>query len=193
MKPVTFVVALLLSTAPLAMALGASHGAPGSVAGQAGAEALAEPDTTFLPEAIQGGMAEVELGRLAAEKGSGAEVKQFGQKMVEDHSAANKKLMAIAEKHQIEQAGTKGTPPLSLSEKAAATKRELSQLSGKEFDRAYMRAMVADHETAVTAFRAEAKDGKNAELRGLAEELLPALEGHLRMARALAEQVQAAR
>jgi putative membrane protein len=192
-RQVTLALGLLLSAAPLPFALAANPAAPASTAGQAGAEALGEPDTSFVPEAIQDGMAEVKLGQLAAEKAASPEVKQFGQKMVEDHSAANKKLMALAEKHQIQKAGTKGTPPLEPTPEAQAIERKLAQTSGKDFDRAYMRQMVTDHEKAVAAFKAEAKEGKSAEVKGLAEELLPKLEDHLRMARALAEQVQAAR
>jgi putative membrane protein len=186
-------IGLLLSAAPIMPVLAANPAAPSSAAGQAGAQALTEPDTTFLPEAIQGGMAEVKLGKLAAEKASSAEVKQFGQRMVQDHSAANQKLTALAEKHKLGQAGTKGTPPLESSMEAKATEQELTRLSGKDFDRAYMRHMVEDHEKTVAKFKAEAKDGKSAEVKQLAEQLLPTLEEHLRMARSLSEQVQAAR
>ena len=76
------------------------------------AQPLAGPDTQFLAKAIQDGMAEVDLGKTAEKKASSPEVKRFAEHMVKDHSAANKKLEALAKKHKIEANGTYGTPPL---------------------------------------------------------------------------------
>ena len=174
-----------------ALVLAALLGGPGARA-QEGAE-LAGPDTQFLAEAIRDGLAEVELGKTAAQKASGSEVKQFAERMVKDHTAANEKLRSLAEEHKIEPGGTYGTPPLRPAEEGAAKQRDLSGLSGEEFDRAYAAAMVEDHEKAVAAFRQQAEKGQDEELRGLAAATLPVLEEHLRMAEALAEQVGASR
>jgi putative membrane protein len=151
------------------------------------AQPLAGPDTQFLAEAIQDGMAEVDLGKTAEKKASSPEVKRFAEHMVKDHSAANKKLEALAKKHKIEANGTYGTPPLKPDEQAQGEKADLSKLSGKEFDQAYAKEMVQDHEKAVSLFQDEAKNGKDKEVSELASSMLPTLEEHLKMARALAK------
>ena len=148
---------------------------------------LAGPDTQFLAEAIRDGMAEVDLGKTAAQKASGPEVKRFAERMVKDHTAANQKLEALAKKHKIEAKGTYGTPPLKPGAEAKAEKADLSKMSGQEFDRAYASEMVQDHEKAVGLFRDEAKNGKDKEVSELASSMLPTLEEHLKMARALAK------
>ena len=151
------------------------------------AQPLAGPDTQFVAKAIQDGMAEVELGRTAEKKASSPEVKRFAERMVKDHGAANQKLEALAKKHKIEAKGTYGTPPLKPDEEAKSEKADLSKLSGKEFDQAYAREMVQDHEKAVSLFQDEAKNGKDKEVSQLAGSLLPTLEEHLKMAQGLAK------
>jgi len=148
---------------------------------------LAGPDTQFLAEAIRDGMAEVDLGKTAEKKASSPEVKRFAEHTVKDHSAANKKLEALAKKHKIEASGTYGTPPLKPDEQAQGEKADLLKLSGKEFDQAYAKEMVQDHEKAVSLFQDEAKNGKDKEVSRLAGSILPTLEEHLKMAQALAK------
>lgn len=143
-----------------------------------GGATLGSTDRKFLMEAAMGGMAEVELGRLAAERGASDAVKSFGQKMVDDHGRANAELMSIA-------SGLGVTLPTALDAKHAAVVAKLSRLSGAEFDRAYAKDMVKDHEKDVALFRREATRGAQAELKSFASSKLPTLEGHLRMARAL--------
>ncbi len=150
-------------------------------------EPLSGPDTQFLAAAIREGMAEVEISKTAAQKASSPEVKKFAERMVKDHSAANERLMALAEKHKIEAEGTYGTPPLETPEGEKAERRDLSKLSGQEFDRAYASDAVEDHERAVNLFREAAKNSQDKEVSELAAAMLPALEEHLRMAQALAK------
>jgi len=144
-------------------------------------------------EAIRGGLAEVELGKMAAQKASNSQVKQFAQKMVTDHSAANDKLTAIAQQQNLKPEGTKGTPPLEPDKDAKAKSEQLAQMSGPDFDRAYMKQMVEDHQKTVGLFRQEIDTGKSEQVKGLAKEMLPTIEEHLKMARSLSEQIQAAR
>jgi putative membrane protein len=137
---------------------------------------LDSSDKKFIEKAAEGGLAEVELGKLAAQKGQSAEVKQFGERMVKDHSAANDKLMKIA--------SDKGLTP--AKEMDASTKREhdkLSKLSGAEFDREYMKHMVSDHEKDVKEFQSEAKSAKDPDVKNFAESTLPTLEEHLKLAK----------
>ncbi|HXW61365.1 MAG TPA: DUF4142 domain-containing protein [Candidatus Acidoferrales bacterium] len=133
-------------------------------------------DEDFAKDAAQGGLAEVKLGQLAEENGSSDVVKDFGKRMVEDHSKANEQLkeLAVHEKMKL---------PTQLSKKNQKTYDRLSELSGDAFDRAYARDMVRDHQDDVTAFKQEASSGQNAAIRNFALQTLPTLEDHLKMAR----------
>jgi len=118
-------------------------------------------DRQFLKTAAEGGMAEVELGKLASEKGSSDEVKQFGQRMVTDHSKANEELKQVATSKGVD-------VPKNLNAKHKATRDRLAKLSGADFDKAYMKDMVQDHEKDVSEFRAESTKAKDSEVKGFA-------------------------
>lgn len=137
-----------------------------------------KPDAGFVIEAGQDGHAEVELGKLAQKNGSSAAVKDFGQRMVTDHSKAGAELGAIAKKVGI-------TPPSGPSDKHKAEYKKLAALKGDKFDSEYAKHMVDAHEQAVKLFQKEAKQGEAKELRDFAAKTLPTLEEHLKMARAL--------
>src|SRR5262249_54838049 len=98
----------------------------------------ASPDQHFVMEAAKGGMAEVELGQLAADKASNPKVKEFGQRMATDHGKANDELKSLAAKKNI-------TLPTLPDTKQKATHDKLASHTGAEFDRAYMKDMLADH------------------------------------------------
>jgi putative membrane protein len=166
---------LLATITPLPAALVIGAASPVAAAGE---KSPAE-DRSFLTEAARDGRVEVELGRMAAQRASSPEVKQFAERMVKDHEAANQQLVAAAR----EPKKTKEPP---ADEEAQAKMRELQGLSGAKFDQAYMRTMVEDHVKAVDLFQREAKDGKEAEVRKLAETILPTLQEHLTMARSTA-------
>ena len=137
--------------------------------------ANAPADQAFVRKAAEGGMAEVELGKLAQEKGSSADVKTFGQRMVDDHSKANDELKSIAQSKNI-------TLPTNLNAKDKALRGRLEKLSGPAFDRAYMQAMVKDHRADVNEFRHESKAGADADVKAFAAKTLPTLEDHLKLA-----------
>jgi len=132
-------------------------------------------DSTFVTKAAQGGMAEVEFGKLATEKASSDSVKQFGQRMVDDHSKANDELKSLAQQKNM-------TLPTEMNAKDKAEQDQLLKLSGEAFDRAYMRMMVEDHRRDVNEFRNESKAGKDPEVKAWAAKTLPTLEDHLKMA-----------
>jgi putative membrane protein len=96
-------------------------------------------DRDFVNDLTIANMAEIELGRMAAEKAANAEVKRFGQMMADDHTAAGAKLKPIATQHNI-------AMPSALDEKHQDLRDRLAKLSGAEFDREYMKAMVGGHE-----------------------------------------------
>ncbi|HZB44739.1 MAG TPA: DUF4142 domain-containing protein [Pyrinomonadaceae bacterium] len=131
-------------------------------------------DHKFAMEAAMGGMMEVELGRLAASKGASDEVKQFGQRMVDDHSKANSELMQIA-------SGKGMTLPTAPDAKHQSGIQKLSALSGEKFDKEYVKMMVKDHKKDVAAFEKEASGGMDAELKAFAASTLPTLREHLQM------------
>ena len=143
---------------------------------------MSKADKTFAMKAAQGGMAEVQLGQLAVDKGSSQKVKDFGQKMVDDHTKANDKLKSIAAKQNL-------TLPTSLSTKDQALKDKLSKLSGATFDKAYMSSMVKDHQMDVADFQKEANSGSDSDLKNFASQTLPTLEQHMDMAKSTANAV----
>jgi putative membrane protein len=146
-----------------------------------GSSSMSASDRTFVRKAAEGGLAEVELGKLAAERASSQDVKQFGQRMVDDHTKANDQLKQLASQKGI-------SVPEKLGAKDAATKARLEKLSGKTFDRAYMRDMVTDHTKDVTEFRTEAKGAKDPDVKNFATQTVPTLEEHLKQAKSLAPQ-----
>jgi putative membrane protein len=147
--------------------------------------ALSEQDLTFAEEAAKGGLLEVELGELAAQQAKSDDVVQFGQRMVKDHGMTNDQLKSIAAQKGI-------TLPDSLDQDQQHTVEELSQVSGEEFDKAYMDEMVKGHQTDVEAFREQAESGQDPDLRAFAEQTLPTLEEHLSTAQQIDQELAAA-
>jgi putative membrane protein len=141
---------------------------------QAG-QRLSSRDRDFVREAALGGMAEVELGRLAQQNAGNPQVKEFGARMVHDHSMANNQLSRIANAQGARM-------PQQLSRKYQETRDRLSRLHGAAFDRAYMRNMVNDHNEDIQLFRRQARTGQNQSLRQFAQQTLPVLDQHDRMA-----------
>jgi len=135
-------------------------------------------DKKFVKDAAIGGMAEVELGKLAAEKGSSEAVKQFGQKMVDDHTKANDQLKQLASKEGI-------TIPDTLDSKHQSRVDKLAKLSGPKFDKAYVKDAVKDHEKDVSEFKNEAQYGSDPNVKQFASSTLPVLQEHLTAAKDL--------
>lgn len=129
-------------------------------------------DSTFAMKAAQGGMAEVKLGQLAAEKATNPDVKAFGQQMVDDHTKANDNLKAVAQSENM-------TLPSDVNAKQQAMYDKLSKLSGPAFDKAYVNDMVKDHEEDVKEFQKESNSGKDPKIKDFASTTLPVLQGHL--------------
>src|SRR5256885_3678676 len=143
------------------------------------------PDSTkFSSAAAQGGLTEVELGRLAVQRGSNPAVKSFGQSMIADHSRANDELKSIATKKGI-------ALPSDMNSDQKAMMDKLSKLSGAEFDKEYMSDMVKDHEADAKEFENQANKGTDADIKAFAAKTLPIIQRHLQMARDVANQVTA--
>jgi len=133
-------------------------------------------DSAFVREAAIGGMAEVELGQLGVKNASSADVKQFAQRMVDDHSKANDELKSLASQKNV-------TLPTALDAKHKAVHDKLAKLQGAAFDSAYMADMVKDHDADVAAFQREAKSGKDADVKAWAAKTLPTLQEHQKQAK----------
>ena len=135
-------------------------------------------DAMFIRTAAMDGMAEVEHGRLAGQNATHDEVKQFAQRMVDDHGKAGDELKGLA-------AGKNVTLPTELDAKHKAMHDKLSKMKGAAFDRAYIAHMVTAHQQAVALFQKEASGGKDPEAKAWAAKTLPTLQEHLKMARAV--------
>ena len=131
------------------------------------------PDMSFYKKAAEGGLAEVELGKLAQEKSSTQSVKDFGAMMVKDHTAANKKLQTVALSKAIKL-------PTSPSVGQMGTKTKLEVLTGTTFDKSYIKGMVKDHEEDIKEFENEASNGQDADAKAYATATLPTLKAHLK-------------
>lgn len=129
-------------------------------------------DAKFAMKAAQGGVAEVQLGQLAAQKASSPDVKAFGQQMVDDHTKANDQLKTVAAQEHI-------SLPTTMDPKDQALYTKLQGMSGPEFDKTYVKAMVKDHKEDVKEFQKEADKGKDPQIKGFASQTLPVLQGHL--------------
>lgn len=145
---------------------------------QTGAAGMSSRDREFLMDAAMSGLVEVEFGRIAAQKATSDAVKQFGQMMVDHHTKANEELMSLASSKGI-------TLPTSLDEKHRQDVTKLSAMSGADFDRAFAKRMLKDHEKAVSDFEKESTRGTDPDVKALASKALPTLQEHLTMARAL--------
>jgi putative membrane protein len=133
-------------------------------------------DRDFVKKAAQGGLAEIQLSQLALTKSSNQKVKDFAMRMVDEHTKAADELRSVAAKKDI-------AFPTDLIPDDGALMTRLTGLSGDQFDKAYMSAMVKAHETDIAAFQKEANSSSDADLKGFASATLPALREHLRMAK----------
>ncbi|MEG4571297.1 DUF4142 domain-containing protein [Microcoleus sp. N3A4] len=147
---------------------------PSTPTGETSPNSLSSTDTNFILQAGQTGMLEVQLGRLALQRGSSAGVKQYGQEMVEEHTRANQELMQLAMQKGVKL-------PTEMSSQNKAVTDRLSGLSGTSFDTAYKQAMIDSHNQAIALFKAQSQEGQDPELKAWATKTLPNLQAHLQM------------
>ena len=129
-------------------------------------------DAKFAVDAADGGMAEVELGKLAQQKATNQQIKEFGAMMVSDHSIINEKMKNIAKNKGI-------TLPEIMGDYQQKLRKNLSDKSGKDFDRAYVTAMIKDHKEDIKTFEVALKELRDTALRTFASANLPILKKHL--------------
>jgi putative membrane protein len=142
------------------------------------ATTVATADQDFILAAAQGGMTEVKLGELAGQNGTRADVKEFGQMMVKDHSAINGDLKALAAQKGV-------TLPDSLDAKHQQMVDKMAALSGSAFDDAYIAAMVKGHKMDVKAFKAESAATTDVDIKSFVDKSLPVVQMHLEHIKAM--------
>jgi putative membrane protein len=149
----------------------------GSVTAMAADTKASKADQKFLTDAIQGNLAEVQMGQLAQQNGQSADVKSYGQMLVTDHTASNDQAKKVADQMGV-------TAPTEPSAKQKAMHDKMAKMTGADFDKAFAKDMVADHKKDIAMFQKEAKK-KNDPAADFASNTLPTLQKHLDAAQKL--------
>jgi len=129
-------------------------------------------DAAFAVQAANGGMSEVAMGKMAQQLAANPRVKNFGTMMVDDHSKANDELKALAKSKNI-------VLPASVGKDEVKMENDLSKKKGKDFDKAYVDAMVDDHKKDIGDFQKAIKFMRDSDLKAFAVKTLPVLQKHL--------------
>lgn len=149
------------------------------------ADSIAPGDRKFIHDAAVGGMFEVKVSQMAADKTSNAGVKSFAEMLVKDHTAANQELKQVAQQKGV-------ALPDSLPREKQRQIDQLAKKSGDDFDRSYIREVgLNDHRKDIKMFEKESKNGKDADTRAFATKTLPTLREHLQAAEQLKGPVRA--
>jgi putative membrane protein len=141
----------------------------------------------FVEDVAAGNMAEIELSRIASERATNPEVKQFAQTMMREHTAAGNELKQVLSQHNVQ-------VPTTLDEQHRDRSQELSRLNGAEFDHEYMEAMVDDHQRMEELLEGRANEKANNEplensVNQWASKTLPSVQHHLQMAQQIEDRL----
>ena len=153
-----------------------------AVAAQQSSSSVPAADRKFVNEVAGDNLAEIQLGQLAVQKASNDSVKQFGQRMVTDHTAASDELKKVAEQKGI-------TMPTAPDKRHQARIDRLSKLSGADFDRAYMRDMIKDHQKDAKELQRRGERIKDQDINAWVSKTLPTVRAHLKQAQDIAPTV----
>ncbi|MBS1148493.1 MAG: putative outer membrane protein [Myxococcaceae bacterium] len=141
---------------------------------------LSRRDKEFVIDAAIGGLAEVELGKLAQEQGQSQDVKDLGERLLKEHEKANRELEAAVAPYDV-------MLPTRMDSEHQRDYDKLKAMKGADFDNAFARHIVKDHEKTIKLFKKQAKSGEAKELKEYATRTIPVLEEHLKIARDLAK------
>jgi putative membrane protein len=155
-------------------------GGSGSTAGAGGMNAGPAADKTFVKKALEGSMAEVQMGQLALQKSNDDQVKQFAQRMVDDHGKMVDQMKPVAE-----QMGVK--VPEGPNKAQMKSMDKMKGLSGDAFDQAYIKDMVKDHKKDDSEFKQEAQSTQNPQLKPLVTQGAQIIETHLQQIQQIAQ------
>lgn len=148
--------------------------------GNGGMNAGPAVDKAFVKKALEGNMAEVQMGQLALQKSNDDQVKQFAQRMVDDHGKMQDQLRPVAEQMGVKM-------PDGPSKGQMKKMDKMKSLSGNAFDQAYIKDMVKDHKSDSSEFKQEAQSTQNAHLKQLATEGGQTIESHLQQIQQIAQ------
>jgi putative membrane protein len=137
-------------------------------------------DKSFVHDALEGGMAEVQLGQLALQKSSNDDVKQFAQKMIDDHTKLGDEMKQVAVQMKVK-------VPDSPSKKDKSAIAKLQALNGDDFDKAYIKDMVKDHQQDLKDFKQEAQNTQSPDLKKVVNQGGQVIEEHLQMIQQIAQ------
>ncbi len=137
-------------------------------------------DRMFVTKAMQGSMAEVQLGQLTLQKSNNEQVKQFAQRMIDDHTKLNDQMKPVAQQVGV-------TVPNQVSKNDRKTMAKLEALSGSAYDQAYINDMVKDHKQDLNDFQMEASSGQDQTVKDAATQGSKVIAQHLQMAQQLAK------
>jgi putative membrane protein len=166
---------------PIGNPAGMAPDTPGVYEARPGAEHPNTADLIFAHAAAVGGMAEVNAGKLAARKAQSAAVKEFANRMVSDHTAAGDRLTGFNKNNKV--------PPADLDKDHKVVLDQLGKIDNKDFDAAYIRAQVVDHQKTVQLYEWIIDNGQDPRLASYAIETLPTVMRHLEMAKNLQAQL----
>ena len=145
------------------------------VASAAQSNTLTKGDRAFIEKAAKGGVAEVELGNLAQQKAQNQQVKDFAARMVQDHSKANQELKLLAAEKNV-------TLPTDIPMEDQSALSHLKSLEGPEFDQAFKKHAIEDHEKEIQKFQTASQTAADLDVKAFALKMLPILQQHLKMA-----------
>jgi putative membrane protein len=137
-------------------------------------------DRVFVKDAMEGGLAEVQLGQLTLQKSSNDQVKQFAQHMIDDHTKLNDEMKPVAQQLGV-------NIPTQVSKKDSKIINKMQALSGPAYDQAYIKDMVKDHKGDLSQFQAEASSGQDQTVKDAAAQGSKVIAQHLQMAQQLAK------
>jgi len=142
-------------------------------------------DALFAAAAGDSGLAEVTLSELGLKKATSVELKQFSQRMIEDHRRLNQELVNLAARKRI-------ALPREADFRARFCAESLAGLSGERFDHCYAKAQLTAHMEAVAAFEAEAERGIDPDVKAFAAKALPQIKEHLATIKPIAKTLEKA-
>lgn len=134
-------------------------------------------EQVFIKDAVQGNLAEVRLGELAAQRAQNDAVRKFGETVRVDHHAALQRATNLAKSLKVD-------PPVQPTAEAEGFYEDLAQLSGAEFDAAFVSHMITAHEAEIAAYSRNANSNDDA-VAAMIADTLPKLRAHLAAAQAL--------
>src|SRR5271156_782029 len=128
----------------------------------------------FVTKAVQGSMGEGKLGQLTLQKSNNEQVKQFAQRMIDDHTKLNDQMKPVAQQLGV-------TVPNQVSKNDRKTLAKLQALSGSAYDQAYINDMVKDHKQDLNDFQMEASSGQDQTVKDAATQGSKVIAQHLQM------------